>query len=383
MNLKIVNVNAYLLKVPYPDGQRFSAAWEVASTKEFTFTLVEVETDEGITGYSGMISKGFEVISFIESAVKEFLSRIPLDLFFIEMMTRPLRTGSYFGPRVGLIDIALWDIVGKALKQPIYKLMGAAKPMVKAYMSTGQIKRAQQHIKDFEEGKAKYGFKAVKLRFHRSRWEDDIKVLKEFRDIFPDVEIMVDANQAWTYFPPYWDGKTALKVAKELEKYDVLWLEEPLPITNLKGYAELRRSTSVMIAGGELEYGIFRIRELLENECFDIIQPDPNLSGGLTEMKKIAALAEAFHVQFIPHGWEPGVGLAAALQLIGTMPDYLCPYLEFPLDPPLTPEIRDAILEKPIEPRGGYVRIPDKPGLGVEINIDAVKKYTVKEIRRP
>jgi len=79
---------------------------------------------------------------------------------------------------------------------------------------------------------------------------------------------MVDANQAWTYFPPYWDRKTALKVAKELEKYDVLWLEEPLPITDLKGYAELRKNTSVMIAGGELEYGLFRIRELLENECF-------------------------------------------------------------------------------------------------------------------
>jgi len=185
MLLKIIDVNAYLLKVPYPDGQRFSAAWEAASTKEFTFTLVEVETDEGITGYSGMISKGFEIISFIESAVKEFLSRIPFDPFFIEMMTRPLRTGSYFGPRVGLIDIALWDIVGKALKQPIYKLMGATKPMVKAYMSTGQIKKTQQHIKDFEEAKAKYGFKAVKFRFHRGRWEDDIKVLKEFRDTFP------------------------------------------------------------------------------------------------------------------------------------------------------------------------------------------------------
>ncbi|MHA1593494.1 MAG: mandelate racemase/muconate lactonizing enzyme family protein [Candidatus Baldrarchaeia archaeon] len=378
--MRIKEVKGYLLKVPYPEKKAFAAAWEPAPHKDFTFTLVEVTTDEGISGYAGMISRGFEVIAFIKSAVSEFLKRVPIDPFYVEILTRPLRIGSYFGPRVGLVDIALWDIIGKSLGKPVYKLLGAARDYVKAYMSTGQIKKARDHINDFEEARSKYGFKAVKLRFHRMKWEDDLKVLKEFREAFPEIEIMVDANQAWTYFPPYWDRKTALAVAKELEKLDVVWLEEPLPITDLEGYADLRRRTSVRIAGGELEYGLHRIREHLERGCFDVIQPDPCLSGGITEMKKVAALAEAFHVWYVPHGWEPGIGLAACLQLIGTMPDYLCPYLEYPLDPPLTPEVRDAILTEPIEPRGGFVKIPDKPGLGIEIDMDVVKKYMIKEV---
>lgn len=147
--MRITEIKAYLLKVPYPEKKMFAAAWEPAPSREMTFTLVEVVTDEGISGYAGMISRGFEVLAFVRGAVREFIKRVPLDPFYVEMLTRPLRTGSYYGPRVGLVDIALWDIIGKALGKPIYKLLGAARDYVRAYMSTGQIKRARDHIEDY------------------------------------------------------------------------------------------------------------------------------------------------------------------------------------------------------------------------------------------
>jgi L-alanine-DL-glutamate epimerase-like enolase superfamily enzyme len=373
VKMQITDIKCKLMKIPIEKSVAWS--WDPLPRTEIRYTLVKVETDEGIEGY-GCVQLGSEVIEFIEHTVKPaFLFLIP-DLYLaIGQQTRPMRAANFVGPRVSAIELALWDIVGKDAGKPVYKMLGAAREKVKAYVSTGELRSVGEHVK-FAQKVVEEGFRAIKLRARRLKIEDDLEVVKGVRDsVGDDVDIMVDANQGWGYAPPFWSRRTALKFAKELEKLDVVWLEEPLGKDDLDGLAELRKRTDIQIAGGELEFGLPRFKTFVEKGCYDVIQADACFCGGILEMKKIASLCEAFGNQFIPHCWDPGLGIAANLQVIGTLLEEVCPYMEFPYDPPWTPEVRDCMLEEPIVAKNGFVKIPDKPGLGVEVNEEALEKY--------
>ncbi len=196
---------------------------------------------------------------------------------------------------------------------------------------------------------------------------------------------MVDANQAGVE-PGLsghhrWGFHRALAVARELEALDVTWLEEPLSRHDYDGLARLRdRLTSMKLAGGEDNHGMHEFKLLIDRGCYDILQPDALLSEGIFQMRKIAALTEAAHLQLVPHTWGNGIGLLANLHLAAAIPD--CPYLEFPHDPPcgFTAESRDQMLQVGLTiDADGNVRVPDLPGFGIVLDEDRISRYTVAE----
>ena len=222
------------------------------------------------------------------------------------------------------------------------------------------------------------GFKAVKLRFHNPDWRVDLKTLDAVRKAVGDtMTIMVDGNWGW-YLPGdlrqgAWDRKTARTVAKALEDYDVFWLEEPLYAYDYDGLAELRQNTNVRIAGGELNAGLHEFQVYFDKKSFDVYQPDCTFAGGITVAKKVAGMAEAAGLLFAPHTWTNGIGFAANLQVAASVSN--CPFIEFPYDPPnFTEAERDFMLTEPFTiDKDGYVHVPQKPGLGVELDEERLK----------
>jgi D-galactarolactone cycloisomerase len=221
------------------------------------------------------------------------------------------------------------------------------------------------------------------LRIRNQDIRKDLAVIEAVRvAVGDDVELMVDANQAWLIHGfgdyPKWDLKRAMSVARELEQLGVVWLEEPLRMRDYEGLSILRRSTSVAISGGELNDDLDDFRELINRGCYDIIQPDVTFAGGILTCRKIAGMAEAANIVYNPHTWSNGLGLAANLQLMGAIPN--CTYCEFPYDPPgWIPEGRDAMLTEPIRIDGdGYVAVPSEPGLGVEVDWEKVRAHGEK-----
>ncbi|MCI2430175.1 hypothetical protein LM602_09170 [Candidatus Acetothermia bacterium] len=174
---------------------------------------------------------------------------------------------------------------------------------------------------------------------------------------------------------PHWDLTTAQRVSEELKELGVLWLEEPLDKNDYRGYRLLRAKTGIALAGGEMNADLHEFRELILNESLDILQPDAMLSGGILTAKKIASMAEAHGLRIAPHTWTSGLGLAANLQVMGACPN--CEWAEFPYEPPgWTPQTRDFFLEDHlIIDSDGYINVPSRPGLGIGINEEMVKRY--------
>lgn len=378
--MKITDVKFLSIEIPLEVPLR--PAWDPdASYKSFPLALVRIYTDEGQVGSAVELTPQHVMgvtgsqISYLKSGL------IGADPFAIEKVISKLRYAAFIGPKPWAIEIALWDVIGQACSQPIYRLLGGSQDRVKAYASTLQLKTAEAHAEDalnyFTQG-----FRAIKLRAHRSNPRDDLKVIETVRKAVGDeMEIMVDANQAWTTEPPFWSFRTALWMARELEQLNVVWLEEPLPKDDLKGLAELARQAEIPIAGGELETGIHRFREFLEAGVYDIVQPDPHWSGGILETRKISALAEAANKPCILH--TAGIGglwVAANLQATGAIPN--CPYFEYILEPPVwTPENRDVLLKAPIRiAEDGYIDIPKGPGIGVQLDEEAIARYTTQKV---
>jgi len=190
--------------------------------------------------------------------------------------------------------------------------------------------------------------------------------------------IMVDANMGWRYpadLSPRWDFKTALMMTKAMEPYDVFWLEEPLWSYDYDGLAELRRQTTIRIAGGELNMGLHEFAEYFRHGCLDVYQPDCTFAGGITTARTVAGMAHAAGLQFAPHTWSNGIGVTANLHLAAAMPN--CPFIEFPYDPPnWTLETRDFVLTEPVRiDKDGYAVLSDKPGLGIELDEAKIAQY--------
>jgi L-alanine-DL-glutamate epimerase-like enolase superfamily enzyme len=373
--MKITDVELWC--VDYPLKHTFYPSWlPNYPQNSHRLTLIRINTDEGIKGISAAPAF-YKEYKEIASLIAPFL--FGRDPFNVEEIIRILRNATYLGLRLWFIEVALWDIIGKATNQPVYKLLGGFQNRIKAYASTGEVRDAKRRVEDVLRFKEE-GFKAVKLRFHSLNIKDDLKTAEKVREAVGDeMEIMIDANQAWRVYGmgkfSEWTVKDAIFVAKELKNLDVKWLEEPLEKYNYAGLKELRESVDIPIAGGEMNSDIYEFRDLIKNRCYDIIQPDVTMSCGILNAKKIAGFAEMEHLQFCPHTWTNGIGLAANLQIMGAVNN--CYYAEFPYEiPAWTPEVRDFLLKEYIKiEKDGYINIPDKPGIGVEIDEDKLKKY--------
>lgn len=367
--MKVTKVETISNKEPIPLPEPWLSAWNAPGGKPMTslgFSFYKVYTDEGIVG----IGPNTGASTHIVLGVDPFM----VGEFWYQHMSGK-RSGTYGKGAAGL-EMALWDIIGKAANQPVYKLLGGCKDKLLVYAATSRLLKKEDHIRQVVEIMNE-GFKAVKLRLHRPDPLDDLVMVEAVRNEVGDkIMILVDANQN-NPSPGYnfWPRRTALQMAKELDKLNVYYLEEPLPRMDVEGLAEIAVSVDMFIAGGEHSPLVLDFKEHLIKGAYDIIQPDVILGGnmGILGVKKAGEMADNFHRLIIPHVCSGGVfsiGLAATLQAMATLDN--CPLVEYPYDPPiLTVETTQRFVKEPLLiDTEGYVKIPDKPGLGIELDED-------------
>jgi D-galactarolactone cycloisomerase len=367
--------------VEFPFDEPFHPAWARGrNMAALQMVLIQVETDEGITGI-GAAHAGPEAMIAIDRFVKPYF--VGEDPFAVERLTAVLRDAEILGPPLYCMEIPLWDIVGKRAGLPVYRLWGGYASRVKVYCATAEVRSAEQRVEDVRR-LIEEGFTAVKLRFHRPDPREDLAVVAAVRQAVGDsVEILVDGNQAGVE-PGHgghetWGYKLALAVASELERMGCYWLEEPLPRHDYDNLSRLRdRLQTLRIAGGEDNHGLHEFRLLLERECYDVLTPDALLSEGVFQLRKVAALAEAHYCEFAPHTWGNGIGLLANLHLAASTPN--CTFVEFPHDPPSgwTAASRDQMLVEPLlVGPDGYVTLPERPGFGFVLDQEAIERHTI------
>jgi L-alanine-DL-glutamate epimerase-like enolase superfamily enzyme len=367
--------------VEFPLAAPFHPAWARGrNMPALQMVLIEVETDEGITGI-GAAHAGPEAIIAIDRFVKPYF--VGQDPRAVERLTGVLRDAEILGPPLYCMEIPLWDIIGKQAGMPVYRLWGGFSDRVRVYCATAEVRSAEERVEDVQR-LVEQGFQAVKLRFHRADPRDDLAIVAAVRDAIGDrIEIMVDGNQAGVEpgltGHDTWGYALALEIARELEQMDCYWLEEPLPRHDYDDLARLRdRLERLRIAGGEDNHGLHEFRLLLERGCYDVLTPDALLSEGIFQLRKVAALAEAHFCEFAPHTWGNGIGLLANLHLAASIPNMT--YLEYPHDPPSgwTASARDQMFVEPLLADGeGFLAVPDRPGFGFDLDREAIERHTV------
>jgi len=368
----VVRISAVRLqRLVVPLEPPFAAAWDPEPRRTFPVTIVRVETDDGVTGVgSGDTMDGFEAYEHL------FVGQDPLA---IARHVRALETIDFHAGRYWPLEAALWDIVGQVAGLPVATLFGGATDGIPAYASCGTLispaARAESALRLLEEG-----FRAMKIRVDPRHLEEGFAAVAATRHAVGDaMALMVDLNQGWRMpgdTSPALDPVAARNVADQLAAYDVLWLEEPLAGTDLRGLAALRASaTGVRIAGGEMTRTFPEALAALDADAFDVYQPDVVLAGGMLRTRTLAELALARNRWFTPHTWTNGLGLLANLHVAAGVGGG--PFIEYPYDPPgWTPERRDAFLAEPIRPdRDGVLRVPPRPGLGAVLDETAIARY--------
>jgi L-alanine-DL-glutamate epimerase-like enolase superfamily enzyme len=341
----------------------FHASWDTQPRIFFDATVVRVTADEGVTGVgSGDTMTGFA------GHERFFIGQDPMA---IERHYRILSNIQFHYGRSWPLDLALWDLAGKITGQPCWKLLGGLSNAIPAYASSGTL-RAPEAMADAADATLKRGFRALKIRFHRGDWRADIKALEAVRArVGGKLDLMVDCNQGWRMswdaYPP-WSLKDALAVARELERLDVFWMEEPLHRADREGMRRLRERVDVRIAGGEMTRELYEFRDLIRDGCLDVLQPDAALVGGITGLRRIALMAQEHNLVFTPHTWTNGMGVVANCHLTAGLAD--APFIEFPFDPPdWTLERRDFMMTEPLTAGpDGMIRLSDAPGMGYALD---------------
>ncbi|MGO9959133.1 MAG: mandelate racemase/muconate lactonizing enzyme family protein [Solirubrobacteraceae bacterium] len=368
--MKITGIDLERLRLPLDPP--FHAAWDPVPRTRFDATLVRVRTDEGVCGVaSGDTMTGFDEFEHL------FIGADPLAL---AAHARTLETISFHAGRYWPLEAALWDLAGRALGVPVSRLLGGALDRVAVYASWGELRSPGRRAEDARALIAA-GFQAVKVRIARDRTAEGVSVVAAIRDAVGDaLAILVDLNQWWRMpgdIEPGLGPPDARRVIDELAELGVLWVEEPLAGGDLDGMRMLRRATGVRIAGGELARSFEELRLALEGDALDVVQPDVVLALGVSGVRTLADLALRRNRWFTPHTWTNGIGVLANLHVCCGVGGG--PFLEYPYDPPgWTPERRDFMLASPLGVgTDGCLEIGAAPGLGIELDEDAVARYTV------
>ena len=343
--------------------------------------IVKVHTDEGIVGIGEIDSHPPIVEAIVKAPMSHRDSHGVAELLVGEdpfdrekLWQKVYKKTTHYGRRgvaiqvMGGIDIALWDIMGKACDKPIHKLLGGRfRGKLQAYASALFPEDPREIVKMIV-GFVEKGFKGVKFGWGAFGREGgrDIELVKAAREaVGEDIKLMVDAGEQW-------DASTAIERAKKLEHYNPFFLEDPLSPDDIDGYAKLSRATALRIAAGEAETTRFPFRDLMEKGNIDVIQPDVTRVGGISEAQKIAWMAYDRGVMFVPHAWSTDILVAATLHVLAAIPqDSL---LEFCVsDSPLK---KDLLVEPFRVDKDGFVRVPEKPGLGVELNEEVIERFS-------
>ena len=353
----------------------------VLGTSWRNLTIVEVHTDEGITGLgeARMLNHTDALLGYLAEAVPtQIIGMDPFDVeALVYRMTREVyaRAGEIAMSALATIEIACHDIQGKALGLPVYKLLGGAvRDRVKAYANGWyQVERTPEEFALAAAGVVRRGYRALKLdpfgpgtvELDRAETRRSVSLVAAVREsVGPDVEIMIEMHGRFT-------PATAIRLADELAEYRPSWLEEPVPPENVAALATVTRAVKVPIAVGERMHTRYDYRELFERQAADIIQTDITHSGGLLEAKKLAGTAETHYMLMAPHNVGGPISTAASIHFAATTPnfaiqenfnDFADPYVK--VCEAGLPELTD-----------GYFPLPDAPGLGIQLNREALAEH--------
>lgn len=376
--MEITSVEVVPLSYTLPEGRGLGDARGFG--RDRSTTLLRLETDTGLVGWGEAFIPGDIGRATIEELFLDDV--VEMDPFDVESLAERSYTDPYHFAEsvfvqsaVSAIDIACWDIIGKAVDRPVHRLLGGReRTTLTPYASTMYFTEADRAIAGPIKQAVAEGFTAAKIKIGTGI-EEDVRRVRTAREVLgDDADLMVDVNG--NYRP-----EQAVKTAKAIAEYDVTWMEEPVPPNNLSGYREVKRRVDVPIAAGEAHYGRFEFKRLIDDRTVDIVQPNLARCGGLSEARTIAKLATTENVGIRPHIWNSGIGLAAAIQFAASVSDY--PHTRNVPQPMLVEfdrsenPLRDELLEDPFDPTGGVIDVPQGPGLGISIDEAAIERYRV------
>ena len=360
--MKITSVRAIPLAIPVRDESP-SSPWTDAIAKQ---VLVRIDTDDGLSGWGEAFAYGapLAVCNVVDETLASLL--VGEDPTRMEaLLDRVQRTLMVWGRR-GLamfalsgVDLALWDLAGKMLGVPVWRLLGGrTQPRVKAYASMLRY-ASPADVGRVAAGLAARGFTAIKLH------QTDLESVAVARDaVGDDVELMLDVNCPWSV-------EEAIAMARRLEPFGLRWLEEPVwPPEDYGGLARVRAATSIPSAAGENDATAFGFRALVEAAAADVAQPSVTKVGGLSELRRVAAVLAAANVTLVPHAFYYGAGLAATVHFALATPGV--PYVEYPSC------ALEAPLSEPVRFTEGYVTAGDRPGLGADPDSDLVSRFAYR-----
>ena len=373
--MKIEKIETYILKDKLSKSFFFSQ-WEYS---ERCICIVKITASNGQYGWG----EGYGPANVLEEGIKllkpHVVGQNPLEneVIWNDMYRKTLdfaRRGILVAS-MSAIDIAVWDLKGKILGLPVSTLLGGAfRTKIRPYATGLYFSDRDNPSRHFDDEAASYvaqGFKAIKMKVGLGV-KEDYENVKRMREVLgDDIQLMIDSNHAYTL-------REAVALAKKIEPFDISWFEEPVSPEFYKQYSELRSKTSIPIAGGECEYLRFGFHQLLRNNSVDIIQPDICASGGLTEAKRIAALAGTYGVDVIPHTWGTAIGIHVALHFISNLenipgrmmgPDFLIEYDQ------TENGLRERLTYPKIEIVNGMIEVPSTPGLGIDVDEDVLNEF--------
>ena len=359
--MTIEHVRTTLARIPYVEPPRFNLAYD----KPRELVVVELETSGGVTGM-GYLQPLEGCIGTIAACIREMMAPriVGRQATEVEAIWADLWRAGYTAGRGGItvmaqsaIDIALWDAVGKAAGLPLHRVWGHYRSEVPAYGSgcwrglggDGMIEKARAYVAD--------GFKAIKMQVgHMYDPRTQIENVRRMREALgPDIDIMVDANMAW-------NADEAVVMGRKLDANDIYWLEEPVRADDFAGYFRVADALATRVVGGENHFTRFDLRHFFEHPTVPILQPDP-MRGGLTELRKIAAVADTWGMTIAPHCFDE-----LMIQLMASIPNGN--YLEHM-------GWLDDLWVEPVLPEGGMIRAPERPGHGLAFKPEILKDHTV------
>ena len=366
--MKITRIEPILLAIPYEHG----APKSVMATGTLRTTMdalyLRVETDQGLVGWGEAF--GFACCAVTHAAVERALAPLAIGREIDDIaalmhdLHRRLQNMGRNGPvsfALSGLDIALWDIAGQVAGMPIYRLLGGdgKKTRVPAYASLLRI-GTPEHVARVAAGAVERGYRSIKL--HERTYE---AVAAARAAAGPDVALMLDTNCTWT-------PDEAVAMARRLGGYDLAWLEEPVfPPDDYAGLARVRRAGGIAVAAGENLGNLQEVMRIIAAGAIDIIQPDPTKIGGISECWKSLETAGHLGMRAEPHSPYYGPGLAASLHLIAAMPgEVMCEFYYA--------DLAASPLGDMIYPQGGFLGVPDAPGLGIRVDEDIVARYRVR-----
>ncbi len=373
--MRIKAVRCHLLSAPYAAADDAERVLHLR-TGYRSASMIVVETDEGLTGigetYAGTYAPE-AVRALVQQFEPDLIGENPLA---IGAAWDRLRLASYYWGRNGLsqsviggIEIALWDLKGKAHGIPVHELLGGkAHDSLPVYASGGNDKPFEDLRRELL-GYVAAGFQAIKIRINNLSLDGIEEKVRFARNVIgPGIGLAVDAAQGLARDP--WSVKQALEVARMLEPCDLLWIEEPAEVTNYAGFAEIRKQTPIRVAGGETVTSIVEARAYLDADAIDLFQPDASMIGGIGVMRRVADACMQKLVPVAVHAWCGGPGMMANYHAAFATRN--CEIVELPT---VHNPLRDELLVEPLALSGGRLTAPASPGLGVHLPDELIARY--------